>query len=521
MSRRSAFDLATTALFLGAISAPLALAPFEAPAEARVLAEQRTPAPLPARPRDAAELARFPSGFESWWADRFGLREEMLAAFARVRAFGFGVSPTSTAVLGEDRWVYLTASDAIAVFRGLSPMSAGRLDLWRRSLESRRAWCEARGIEYLFVLVPEKSSIYPDKLPASLSRHGPTRTDQLLECLRSLSDVVPLDLRPALLAERERDRGGDLAYLPYGVHWTERGAYAGYFEILRALRERFPRLRPIARDALRWEPAEGGGENWASRLHLEGLLRQESWTVRGLDRERARFVSSEDDGFRVRSECDDAGLPRLVMLHDSFGEPLREYLAQHFSHAAFLWNGRFDPEVIEAERPDIVVEAFAERVLVMRTPDVVRGDGSVELARAFEGSRDVLLALDVRADPPALVPRERADVARAAGGVEIRSREGSGTVLLPEFRIPDDERAVLRLEVSSPVDEPFLLLYRTGTEREYLRRNHYEVPIERGRHVAYVELEESRIRGPMLLCTGPHGADYVLHGLEVRALRTP
>ena len=94
-------------------------------------------------------------------------------------------------------------------------------------------------------------------------------------------------------------------------------------------------------------------------------------------------------------------------------------------------------------------------------------------------------------------------------------------MLLPEFRIPDDERAVLRLEVSSPVDEPFLLLYRTGTEREYLRRNHYEVPIERGRHVAYVELEESRIRGPMLLCTGPHGADYVLHGLEVRALRTP
>lgn len=521
IDRRRAFDLATVVLFLGGVAAPMLVAPFEGPAEARIAVEQRLPAPRPELPRDLAQLAGYPEAFESWYSDRIGLRDTMLAAFARVRALGFGVAPTSTVVLGEDRWVYLTGSEAIAVFRGLSPLSPERLEAWRRSLESRRAWCEARGIEYLFVLVPEKQSIYPERMPASLRRHGPTRADQLVEHLRARSSVAPLDLRPALLAEREHDHQGDVAYFPYGVHWTERGAYAGYAEILRALAPRFPSLVPVAREDLSWELAGGEGDNWAGRLHLSGVLRQKVWTTRGLDREHTRFVLSEDDGFRVRSENDDATRPKLVLIHDSFGEPLREFLAQHFSQALFLWNGSFDTELLEAERPDVVVEAFAERVLVMRTPDVVREAGSSELAEAFEGSREVLLALDARADPPQLAPRERVELARAADGLGIRASAGSGTMLLPEFAIPEGARAVVRLELSSPDDDLFLLLFRTAAEREYLRRNHYEVPLRAGRHPVYVELQESGIRGPMLLCTGARGADYVLHALEVRAVRDP
>ena len=41
---------------------------------------------------------------------------------------------------------------------------------------------------------------------------------------------------------------------------------------------------------------------------------------------------------------------------------MRPFLARHFQRSAFLW-GTFAPEVIEDEKPDVVVEEMIERVL--------------------------------------------------------------------------------------------------------------------------------------------------------------
>jgi hypothetical protein len=50
------------------------------------------------------------------------------------------------------------------------------------------------------------------------------------------------------------------------------------------------------------------------------------------------------------------------MFRDSFSTAMLPYLAEHFRSAVFLWRS-FDATVVEQEKPDIVIEEIAERVI--------------------------------------------------------------------------------------------------------------------------------------------------------------
>ena len=63
-------------------------------------------------------------------------------------------------------------------------------------------------------------------------------------------------------------------------------------------------------------------------------------------------------------EQEDTRLPRAVMFRDSFAIWLTPLLSENFSHIRYSWQYTFDREIIERERPDIVIQEMVERVLV-------------------------------------------------------------------------------------------------------------------------------------------------------------
>jgi alginate O-acetyltransferase complex protein AlgJ len=68
------------------------------------------------------------------------------------------------------------------------------------------------------------------------------------------------------------------------------------------------------------------------------------------------------------TEISDATLPRAVMFHDSFGESLQPFLSQHFSRIVYSsgpadWRRNCDPQLVERERPQLVIQEIAERLL--------------------------------------------------------------------------------------------------------------------------------------------------------------
>lgn len=62
-------------------------------------------------------------------------------------------------------------------------------------------------------------------------------------------------------------------------------------------------------------------------------------------------------------EIADLALPKAIVLHDSFGLPLRPYLAPHFRRVLFLWQRNMEISILEREKPDVVIQEMCERFL--------------------------------------------------------------------------------------------------------------------------------------------------------------
>jgi alginate O-acetyltransferase complex protein AlgJ len=71
---------------------------------------------------------------------------------------------------------------------------------------------------------------------------------------------------------------------------------------------------------------------------------------------------------RVVTEHPDKRLPRAVVFRDSFASALIPFLSEHFSRAVYLWQNDFDPDVIEQEHPDVVIQEIVSRHLYVFTP---------------------------------------------------------------------------------------------------------------------------------------------------------
>lgn len=517
--RRRACDRVLNIAFLCALISPTidnALRPFAASA---VEAEQRWAAPFPKLEPSLASWYAFPARFEAWFGDAFGLRDKLVHWHNFRDVFVFGVSPTSQAIMGKDHWLFLTEEHSIPVYRGADPLSFGELEAWRRSLESRRDFCARHQCEYLYVIVPNKSEIYPEYVPANFDRVGPTRLDQLAAHLRARSRVEFLDLRPAMLAEKRNDRPGDYVFAPLGSHWTERGAFAGYRAIVERLQTCHPELQPLARERLRWCHGDDEGETWAQRLYLADQLHQENWIVGEIANKQALVT---ENGIGVWSSWSsshpDQTLPRVLVFHDSFGELLRKFFGESFAHTRMIWRNAFTPELVEEERPDIVVQLFVERRLTGLAPVLEMTGREQELEDAFMASSDVRLALDGTREPVELRAIGGTRFSRVPDGLEIRSPDVTDMFDLPPFEFPQGKTLILRLDITSPRDLSLDVAFTTTCEHSYTRSNSYQLTPPVGRSVVYFEMMEPDLRGRLRLRPRTNGAPIVLHALEFRAV---
>lgn len=520
---RRALDACTSFAFVAAVAAPLLDAARRGGFESSARIEQRLPAPFPRPPRALDEAGDWTRGFDDWYADHFGLRTPLVRWHNRAALGLFHRSPHAKLVLGPTDWIFATESRCLEVYRGLEPFPARRLDGWRRMLEARAAWHRERGIAYAHALFPNKERVYPEHLPASLTRVGPTRVEELAAHLAEHSAFRIVDLFPALQAEKAQDgeRGADdWSYFRLGTHWTDRGAYAAGEELLDALAELGFELQRFSRDD--FEVVEAGqGDSFARSLYAADLLPQRAWKWRLRER-RARYDEElvARNGSILTTERDDPGLPRAVIFHDSFGENLRPLLAERFSRAVFVW-GSFLPEIVLEESPDLVLECYVDRTLFQVPPEVRLVRGDADARSRFAASDDVvLLAAPPRAGRGVL-PGPRTRLSDRPDGLALRARRGSPSLEVELPPIEPSAGAVLRIEVTTAEAGSLDVLYGTSAEPGYERFNCAYAEVQAGRCELFVELMDDHLERSLLLSFPPGPTAVVVHSIELRSDATP
>jgi len=133
-------------------------------------------------------------------------------------------------IVGARGWLFYAGEQSMQNYLHQNSPPAAELDDWASRLQERRTWFAAHGIRYLFVVAPDKQSIYSEYMPRYLApQHGDTRLDQLSR--RLFREAAWLDLRPSLRSAKD---SGPL-YFQLDTHWNDRGAYYAYRAIMQRL----------------------------------------------------------------------------------------------------------------------------------------------------------------------------------------------------------------------------------------------------------------------------------------------
>lgn len=371
-SVRAVADRMAIVLFLGILGMPLAGVFFDI--RFSPINEMRALSPVP-QLYHLEDLENYPAQFESYWNDHFGFRGALIYGLRVARARLLRAAAFGHVLIGRASWLFFTLHTPGMDATTIRPFTASELDHWQQVLEHRREWLQKRGCRYVFVIAPDKQTIYPEMMARRFCpRRYTSRLDQLLNHLREKhSGVEVVDLRPVLLAAKTHER----LYHITDSHWNECGAFLGYQHLTSVLSKWFPAVEPMPRSTFVEDEENWPDGDLARMIGLDEFKHEQCLHLIPLAPRRARAANEkviapsgiELDNPPFATECDRVTLPHAVMFHDSFISALQPFLSEHFRRIAYVRHDDFLPEVIERERPEIVIQEWVERKLASVTPN--------------------------------------------------------------------------------------------------------------------------------------------------------
>lgn len=153
---------------------------------------------------------------ELYFSDRIGFRKEMVGAYSVLNDALFGVMDHPTYEYGDDGVVFSRFYE--------EPLDEEYIRTYAQYVRSVQEYLDARGIDFLYVITPSKSRVYPEYVPDSVGPLANT-SDILVPELESLG-VEHLDLADPLI--EAKDAGVPVFNRTYDAgHWSNIGALVG------------------------------------------------------------------------------------------------------------------------------------------------------------------------------------------------------------------------------------------------------------------------------------------------------
>jgi hypothetical protein len=484
--------------------------------------ENRPPVAFPRLAADARSISAFPRKFEEWFQDHYGLRRLMIRAHNALLFFGLRTSPNPRILRGRDGWLYFNGAaagdgDPVADARGTSPLTPLQLEQARWMFQDLNDWLAARGRKFLVVLVPNKETLYPEHLPAGLSRVlGPPSVDQVADHFERHAGFAFVNLKPALVAAKsERE-----THFPTDTHWNPFGAYRGYREILKAASVWFPDLKPWPEDDFEFTRQRMSGD-LARMLDLAGALEIDTLDMKPRVPRRARITEiPQPQTIDAASEVADAPLPTAYFFRDSFSVALIPYLSEHFRAAYYRWILLDYPLAwLEESRSDLVVVARTERYFrrAHRYPVAVQQECA---ARRFESATHALSSHGASNGFAGVRGAAGTLLTPSDGALLVKSDPRAPVIEIPAIPQADVLLPIARIDVTAARAGQVTAYWRNTRPdgQNYDRERRVAAPLARGRQYVHVPLFDPELAGPLRIELGTRPGKILIHGIEVRGV---
>ena len=108
--------------------------------------------------------ADFLGGLTDYVADHFGFRQELVTANAALQTRLLCTSPAEDVIYGTDGWLYYAKT--LDDYQNHATLTESEAQQLAQTVKSMQDYCESRGARFLFTIAPNKSSLYPEHMPA-------------------------------------------------------------------------------------------------------------------------------------------------------------------------------------------------------------------------------------------------------------------------------------------------------------------------------------------------------------------
>jgi len=121
--------------------------------------------------------------------------------------------------------------------RNVNLYTIAELKKFAKNITTLNNWLGKQKIKYLFVITPNKHTIYFEQLPDYINKiNKKSATDQLVDYLKAYTTVRVIYLRNALIREKEKYQ----LYMKLDTHWNHYGANIAQYEIMKEIENFFP-----------------------------------------------------------------------------------------------------------------------------------------------------------------------------------------------------------------------------------------------------------------------------------------
>ncbi len=333
--------------------------------------EKRNLASHPAFPISLKEFSEYPDKFNTYYSDHFGFREALTKIYFKI-INKIGVqSSVDDVTIGQDGWLFLGSikkgyqrhDDPIGDAINVNLYTQKELQDFTRSMMTIKDWLSNKGIQYIYVIVPNKHTIYFEHLPEYLTKkNSKSSTDQLVEYLQENTDIIVVDLRQSLLDEKRNHR----VYFKTDSHWNHYGVNVAQFEIMKRIRVLFPKkIVPFLVNSDQFKILSRNGGDLAEFAKIENIKEDNPQPV---FQTGCSPVNEVPDITLIETHtmvCDTQEL-NAIIFRDSFFSDLKPYISRYFHRSTYIWERMNDTSLakyVEQENPDIVINEVVERSL--------------------------------------------------------------------------------------------------------------------------------------------------------------
>lgn len=316
---------------------------------------------------------------ENFINDRFFGRRELLSLHKNLSfVLGAGRLENNRAVEGDNDWIFYKGEKSIELYQNKLLYSDEQYKSIKENLEAQKRWFKMHDIAYFHLIAPNKEDVYGEYLKGirKIKNKDSDRIGLLVDYLeRNNAECVPVFPLQALIDAKISSN--DLLYYKTDTHWSALGAYIGYLELMKKIKEQYPDLHTLMKNEMSFDShkhMDNGDLAQMLRVDYTERMKDVDYVfpepVNGWSYQVVEENKSEEGRLVFLRTINPNKALKVMVFRDSFTTALQPYLSETFHEVLYYWDHDINKymDVIIKEKPDIViaetVSRYADNILL-------------------------------------------------------------------------------------------------------------------------------------------------------------